>query len=136
IYSTAKKPQGTHKIPVPLWLLITSAAALCDDEGLAVHPVGIPQHTQSTDLELINSSHGQAAERNLSGFDDCHCRPGTEHAAGALNCVTHVESDNARLILRYHHNVAAVGPAIDRPERRLLQRHRRSLNRFGCRDKT
>ena len=45
-----------------LRLFLTFAVLLGDDEGLGTHPVGVTQHTQRTDLELIDSSHSQAAE--------------------------------------------------------------------------
>jgi len=79
-----KKSRRRRGVSASSAAILSFALLLGDDEGLGIHPVGVPQHTQRTDLELIDSSHGQAADGNLPGFGGRHRRPGTECPARAL----------------------------------------------------
>ena len=63
---------------------ISSQPLLGDDEDFGIHPVGVTPQTQRTDLELIDSSHGQAADRYCSRLGDGHRRPRAEWPARAL----------------------------------------------------
>src|SRR5258708_5897939 len=102
-------------------------SALRADERLIVHPIGVTaQPTERTNLEVIDSNHGQAAERCLLRTGNRYNRPGTEYATNAFECVAHVKGDGALLTFGFHNDLTALGPVIDRPELRLAHsRHRR-----------
>src|SRR5262249_30033286 len=115
-----KNSHKRHKGKQAFVLLVANGsfpALLGDYEGLGIHPVGITQLTECTDLELVNSAHDQTADGHLLGTGNRHRRPGAE-SPRALKCIMHFKEHGAPLIFGLHNNVAAVGPAIDRVERR------------------
>src|SRR5437763_406771 len=66
------------------------------DERLAVHPIGVATHlAERADLEVIDSSHGQASDDGLPGTGNRSYRPGTEYTTCTFECVAHVESEDA-----------------------------------------
>src|ERR1051326_219879 len=96
------------------------------DERFAVHPIGVTaQLAECTDLEVIDSSHGQASDDGFPGTGDRNRCPGTECTAGAFECVTHIKGENALLTFGFHNDLAAAGPAINEVELRFRQRLRR-----------
>src|SRR5437667_5231314 len=68
---------------------------LGDDERLSVHPIGVTQHAQRADLELIDSSQREPTDRYLPSL--CHRnnrrRPPTPHRA--FECVPPILSESA-----------------------------------------
>src|ERR1041385_8554443 len=96
------------------------------DERFAVHPIGVTaQLAKCTDLEVIDSSHGQASDDGFPGTGDRNRCPGTEYTAGAFECVTHIKGENALLTFGFHNDLAAAGPPINEVELRFRQRLRR-----------
>src|ERR1051326_6541393 len=96
------------------------------DERFAVHPIGVTaQLAECTDLEVIDSSHGQASDDGFPGTGDRNRCPGTEYTAGAFECVTHIKGENALLTFGFHNDLAAAGPPINEVELRFRQRLRR-----------
>src|ERR1051325_1384056 len=96
------------------------------DERFAVHPIGVTaQLAECTDLEVIDSSHGQASDDGFPGTGDRNRCPGTEYTAGAFECVTHIKGENALLTFGFHNDLAAAGPAINEVELRFRQWLRR-----------
>src|SRR5438477_199404 len=50
------------------------------DERLGVHPIRVTTHlAERADLEVIDSSHGQASDDGLPGTGNRSYRPGTEY---------------------------------------------------------
>src|ERR1700686_3360546 len=68
--------------------------ALGDDERLSIHPIGVTQHAQRADLELIDSSQREPTDGYLLGFGHRNNRRRPQHPAGALECVPHIEGDS------------------------------------------
>jgi len=57
---------------------------LGDDERLSVHPIGVTQHAQRADVELIDSSQREPTDGYLLGFGHRNNRRRPQHPAGAL----------------------------------------------------
>src|SRR5260370_1444390 len=92
------------------------------DERFAVHPIGVTaQLAERTDLEVIDSSHGQASDDGFPGTGDRNGCPGTEYTAGAFECETHVKGEDALLTFGVHNDLAAARPAINEVELRFRQ---------------
>src|SRR5205085_3519551 len=92
------------------------------DERLAVHPIGVTTDlAERADLEVIDSSHGQATDGGLLGTGNRNYRPRTEYTTCTFECVAHVERQDARLTCGFHSGFAAVISAINRVELRLSQ---------------
>ena len=98
------------------------------DERLAVHPIGVTaQLAERTDLEVIDSSHGQAGDEGFPGTGDRNGCPRTEYTTSAFECVTHLKGDGALLTFGFDNDLAAARPAINPGKLRFRQRLRRRL---------
>src|SRR5579883_1397539 len=123
--SSAAKPKKEAANPISRDCRLLFVV-LGNDKRLSVHPIGVTQHAQRADLELINPSQREPTDGYLIGFDHRNDRPLPQHAAIA-ECVPHIVSNRAGLFVRLHNNVTAVGTAIDRAELRVSQLHRRGI---------
>src|SRR5258706_1564090 len=95
---------------------------LRDDERLRVHPIRVTKYAQRADLEVIDSSQREPTDGYLLGSGDRDGCPRAQYPASAFECVPHIKSNSAGLILGLHNGVAAVWPAIDPAELRFSQR--------------